>query len=145
MRRSAIIALLLLFGLAVPALAQSVGVGGRVSSELAISAHSEWYLSPYFSFGLALGVQSASVAIEGVGRFYSPGYVHPLAFYGGGGARLEVTGSSWRPFGLLLLGAKIGLGFNLNLLGELELVSPLHDLRRFDLEVWFGLEARFRI
>lgn len=144
MNRSVIIALLLVLGLASPVLAQSVGLGIKVSSGGVPGMFSEWYLSPNFSLGLSLGVQSAAVTVEAVGKFYSPGYMNSLAFYGGGGGRLEVVGSSWQPFALLLLGVKVRSGLNLSLLGELELVSPLHDLRRFDLEMWLGLEARFR-
>lgn len=94
MRRSTIVALLLIFGLAALALAQSIGIGGRVSSELATSVQSEWYLSPHFSLGLALGVQSASVTIEWIGRFYSPSYMSTMAFYGGGGGRFAVMSPS---------------------------------------------------
>lgn len=145
MKRSVVIAALLVFGLASPVLAQSVGLGAKLSSELAPAIFSEWYLSPNFSLGLSLGVQSAAVTIEAIGKFYSPDYLSALAFYGGGGSRLVAAEGSFEPFVLLLLGMKLSPGFSLSLLGELEMVSPLHDLRRFELEMWLGLEARFRL
>lgn len=144
MKRAAMIAALLVFGLASPVMAQSIGLGAKLSSELAPAVFSEWYLSPNFSLGLTLGVQSAAVTVEAVGKFYSPGYMSALAFYGGGGGHLVAAGGSLQPYALLLLGIKLSPGLNLGLLGELELVSPLYDLRRFELEVWLGLEARFR-
>jgi hypothetical protein len=144
MKRLGIITALLVFGLVSPVLAQSIGIGVKFNSELATGVFSEWYLSPSFSLGLSLGVQSAAVTVEAAGRFYSPGYMSALAFYGGGGGRLEVAGGSLQPFALLLLGIKLRSGFNLSLLGELKLVSALYDLRRFDSEVWLGLEVRFR-
>lgn len=149
-RKSVIIAVLLMLVIAAPVVAQSIAVGGKGNPELDVGGFAELYISPYFSLGLSLvtQVQTPSVGIDSVqatAKFYSPNYMSTFAFYGGGGARLKFAGNSRQTFALLLLGMKINPGVGLNLLGELNLVSPLEDLQRFYLETWIGAEVRFNL
>jgi hypothetical protein len=143
MRKLVIIIVLLVFGLASPLLADSLGFGLKVSPKPAVAAFSEWYLSPNLSLALSLGIQTPGITIDVLGKFYLPDNMAAIALYGGLGGRLGVS-NSLQTFIGLLVGMKLNLGLNLNLLGELALFSPLADLRRFVLEPYLGVEVRFK-
>jgi len=146
MKKLVLITILLVFGLACPALAESVGVGlkVKVGPQPAVAAFSELYIAPNFSLALSLGVQTPSITIDAIGKFYLPENTATLAFYSGAGGRLGILKGSVQPFISLLIGMKLNLGLNLNLLGELVVFSSLPDPRRYTLEPYLGVEARFK-
>jgi hypothetical protein len=144
MRKLVIIIVLLVFSLASPLLADSLGFGLKISPKPAVAAFSEWYLSPNLSLALSLGVQTPGITIDALGKFYLPDNMATLTLYSGLGGRLAVSSGSLQTFIGLLVGMKLNLGLNLNLLGELALFSPLADLRRFVLEPYLGVEVRFK-
>lgn len=144
MKKLVLITILLIFGFACSALAESVGVGLKVSPQPAVAAFSELYIAPNFSLAVSWGVQTVSITIDAMGKFYLPENTATLAFYGGAGGRLGILKGFVQPFLGLLIGMKLSLGLNLNLLGELAVFSSLPDLRRYTLEPYLGVEARFK-
>lgn len=142
--------LILLISVSVVATAGSLEVGFKTNTDLDLATFTNFFLNDSFSMcaSLAAGVQTASSSlspkhVQFSGRFHVPSVRRNLSLFGGGGFRMGLQGASNPISSVFLFGIRVNSTYGLNLIGELNLVSPISDLSDYKLEPWFGLGFRF--
>lgn len=142
--------LILLVSVSVVAAAGSVEVGLKANTDLDIATFTNFYLNDNFSLGasLASAIQTPSNTLslkhaQVSGKYHVPSIRRNLSLFGGGGLRMGLGGSGNQISSVFIFGIRVNSSYGLNLIGEVNLVSPISNLSDYKLEPWFGLGFRF--
>lgn len=143
--------LIFLISVSVVAAASSIEVGFKANTDLDLATFTNFYLNENFSMGasLASAIQtpSNSLSLKHVqfsGKFHYPSVRRNLSLFGGGGFRLGLSGTSHPISSVFIVGIRLNSTYGLNLIGELNLVTPVSNLfGTSTIEPWFGLGFRF--
>ena len=146
------IVLILVLGISVVSLASSMEVGVKTNPYLDLAGFTEFYLNDSFSLGASIAgrrtVQTPTYSLKHVqvtAKYHAPSIRNTVSFFGGGGMRIGLTesGTTDMVYSAFLFGVRINSGMGLNVIGELDLVSPIANLTDYKLEPWIGLGLRF--
>lgn len=150
MKRIFPVFLILLVSVSVIAAAGSVEVGLKANTDLDIATFTNFYLNDNFSLGasLASAIQTSSNTlslkhVQVSGKYHVPSIRRNLSLFGGAGLRMGLGGSSNQISSVFIFGIRVNSSYGLNLIGEVNLVSPISNLSDYELEPWFGLGYRF--
>jgi len=152
MKKTLLVVLFLLLSFSFVASAGSMELGFKANTEMDFATFTNLYMNDSFSVGasLATGVQTASDSlslkhVQVTGKYHAPSVMSNLSFFGGGGFRMGLNsdGGGNPVSSVLVFGTRVNSVYGLNLIGELNLVSPISDLTDYKLEPWFGLGFRF--
>ncbi|MFW6104744.1 MAG: hypothetical protein ACOC6I_02770 [Candidatus Bipolaricaulota bacterium] len=150
MKRIFPVLLILLVSVSVIAAAGSVEVGLKANTDLDIATFTNFYFNDNFSLGASLAseIQTSSNTLslkhaQVSGKYHVPSIRRNLSLFGGGGLRMGLGGSSNQISSVFIFGIRINSSYGLNLIGEVNLVSPISNLSDYKLEPWFGLGFRF--
>jgi len=150
MKRIFPVFLILLVSVSVIAAAGSVEVGLKANTDLDIATFTNFYLNDNFSLGasLASAIQTSSNTLslkhaQVSGKYHVPSIRRNLSLFGGAGLRMGLGSSSNQISSVFIFGIRVNSAYGLNLIGEVNLVSPISNLSDYKLEPWFGLGFRF--
>jgi len=155
MKRVILLVLVFLVGLSLVTAAGSTEIGFKANTDMDFATFTNFYMNPNFSLGasLAAGVQTPSDSlslkhVQVAGKYHAPSVRSNLSLFGGAGLRMGLNESENSDddnpvSSVLLFGLRVNSAYGLNLIGELNLVSPISDLSDYKLEPWFGLGFRF--
>lgn len=150
MKKALPVVLVLVLGIGVVVSAGSMEIGFKANTDMDFAAFTNLYTNSSFSLGASLAstVQTASSSlsvkhVQITGKYHAPSVRSNLSLFGGGGFRMGLNGGNNPVSSVLVFGMRINSLYGLNLIGELDLVSPISDLTQYQLEPWFGLGFRF--
>lgn len=148
------IALILVLSISVVVAAGSSEFGVKMNTDLDFAGFTEFYFNDSFSLGTSLvagrSVQTPTYSLKHVqvsAKYHAPSIRNTISFFGGGAMRVGLTesGGTNQVYSAFLFGIRVNSGYGLNLIGELDLVSPITDLTDYTLEPWIGIGYRFRL